>query len=77
MSNPLNAGQPQMNIGQAQQPDLNQLYREFVQNPMKYLTGLNLPPNIQTPQQAVQYCISAGKVPPILQQRINTMIGRK
>ena len=73
MSNPLNAGQLQ----QMQQPDLNKLYQEFIQNPMKYLVGLNIPSNITTPQQAVEYCMSAGKVPPILQQRINAMLGRK
>lgn len=71
MSNPLNAGQQQ------QQPDLNQLYQQFVQNPMKYLTGLNLPSNITTPQQAVQYCLNNGKVPPVLQQRISAMLGRR
>lgn len=71
MSNPLNGGQ------QPQQPDLNQLYQQFTQNPMKYLTGLNLPANITTPQQAVQYCLSTGKVPPVLQQRISAMLGRK
>lgn len=73
MGNPLNTGQPQ----QIQQPDLNKLYQEFVQNPMKYLTGLNIPSNITTPQQAVEYCMSAGKVPPILQQKINAMLGRR
>lgn len=73
MSNPLNTGQPQ----QMQQQDLNKLYQEFVRNPMKYLIGLNIPSNITTPQQAVEYCISAGKVPPILQQKINAMLGRR
>lgn len=70
VSNPLN-------IGQMQQPDLNKLYQEFAQNPMKYLTGLGIPANITTPQQAVEYCVSAGKVPPILQQKINAMLGRR
>lgn len=73
MSNPLNTGQPQ----QMQQQDLNKLYQEFVRNPMKYLIGLNIPSNITTPQQAVEYCMSAGKVPPILQQKINAMLGRR
>lgn len=71
MGNPLNNGQ------QMQQPDLNKLYQQFVQNPVQYLTGINLPTYIQTPKQAVEYCVSAGKVPPILQQRINAMLGRK
>ena len=73
MGNPLNTGQPQ----QMHQQDLNKLYQEFVQNPMKYLIGLNIPSNITTPQQAVEYCMSAGKVPPILQQKINAMLGRR
>ena len=73
MSNPLNTGQPQ----QMQQQDLDKLYQEFVRNPMKYLIGLNIPSNITTPQQAVEYCMSAGKVPPILQQKINAMLGRR
>ncbi len=73
MGNPLNTGQSQ----QMQQQDLNKLYQEFVQNPMKYLIGLNIPSNITTPQQAVEYCMSAGKVPPILQQKINAMLGRR
>lgn len=73
MGNPLNTGQPQ----QMQQQDLNKLYQEFVRNPMKYLIGLNIPSNITTPQQAVEYCMSAGKVPPILQQKINAMLGRR
>lgn len=73
MGNPLNTGQPQ----QMQQQDLDKLYQEFVRNPMKYLIGLNIPSNITTPQQAVEYCMSAGKVPPILQQKINAMLGRK
>lgn len=73
MGNPLNTGQSQ----QMQQQDLNKLYQEFVRNPMKYLIGLNIPSNITTPQQAVEYCMSAGKVPPILQQKINAMLGRK
>ena len=71
MGNPLNSGQ------QTQQPDLEKLYQQFAQNPMKYLTGLNIPTNITTPQQAVEYCVSAGKVPPFLQQRINAMLGRR
>lgn len=73
MGNPLNTGQPQ----QMQQQNLDKLYQEFVRNPMKYLIGLNIPSNITTPQQAVEYCMSAGKVPPILQQKINAMLGRK
>lgn len=73
MGNPLNTGQPQ----QMQQQDLNKLYQEFVRNPMKYLIGLNIPSNITTPQQAVEYCMGAGKVPPILQQKINAMLGRR
>lgn len=71
MSNPLNNGQVQ------QQPDMKALFEKFKQNPMQYLGGLNIPSNITTPKQAVEYCVSIGKVPPILQQQINAMLGKK
>lgn len=71
MGNPLNMGQSQ------QQPDLNQLYQQFIQGPWRYLTGLNIPKNITTPEEMVKYCLQNNKVPPILQQRINAMMGRK
>ena len=70
MSNPLN-------VGWQQQPNINQLYQQFMQNPMQYLTGMNIPKELTNPQQIVQYLNDNGKIPPMLQQRVNAMLGRK
>ena len=70
MSNPLN-------VGRQQQPDMNALYQQFMQNPMQYLTGMNIPKKLTTPQQIVQYLADNGRIPPMLQQRVNAMLGRK
>ena len=59
------------------QPDINQLYQQFMQNPMQYLMGMNIPKELTTPQQIVQYLADNGKIPPMLQQRVNAMLGRK
>jgi len=59
------------------QPDINQLYQQFMQNPMQYLTGMNIPKELTTPQQIVQYLADNGKIPPMLQGRVNAMLGRK
>ena len=48
MSNPLN-------VGRQQQPDMNTLYQQFMQNPLQYLMGMNIPKELTTPQQIVQY----------------------
>ena len=69
MANPL--------VSKQQQPDMNQLYQQFVQNPLQYLMGLNIPQGLTTPQQIVQYLADNGKIPPMLQQRVNAMLGRK
>lgn len=74
MANPLNVGRQQQ--GQ-QMPDFNQLYQQFVQNPMKYLTGLNMPQNIQTPEQAVRYLASNGQIPPLIQKQVYSMLGMR
>ena len=62
---------------QQQQPDMNALYRQFMQNPMQYLMGMNIPKELTTPQQIVQYLADNGRIPPMLQQRVNAMLGRK
>ena len=62
---------------QQQQPDMNALYQQFMQNPMQYLTGMNIPKELTTPQQIVQYLADNGKIPPMLQGRVNAMLGRK
>lgn len=75
MSNPLNSNtqaQPQ-----AQMPNFEQLYQQFVQNPMKYLTGLNIPQGIQTSEQVVRYLASNGQIPPLIQRQVYSMLGIK
>ena len=59
------------------QPDINQLYQQFMQNPMQYLTGMNIPKELTAPQQIVQYLADNGRIPPMLQGRVNAMLGRK
>lgn len=84
MSNPIFKHQqfPQNNQNgmqnlQPQQPDFNSLFKEFKQNPMKYLGNLNLPPDIQTPEQAVRYLASTNQIPPLIQQQVYGMLGKK
>jgi hypothetical protein len=64
-------------VQKQQQPDMNALYQQFMQNPMQYLTGMNIPKELTTPQQIVQYLADNGKIPPMLQGRVNAMLGRK
>ena len=59
------------------QPDINEMYQQFLQNPMRYLTGLNVPQGMTSPQQIVQFLADNGRIPPMLQQRVNAMLGRK
>lgn len=61
------------------QPDINQLYQQFKQNPTRYLTGLNIPNDITTPQQMVEYCLNSGRynIPPMIQKEINALRGMK
>ena len=64
-------------VQKQQQPDMNALYQQFMQNPLQYLMGLNIPQGLTTPQQIVQYLADNGKIPPMLQGRVNAMLGRK
>lgn len=73
MANPLNVGQNQ----QAQTPDFNKLYQQFIKDPMWYLTGLNIPQNIQTPEQAVRFLASNGKIPPLIQKQVYSMLNMR
>lgn len=82
MSNPVFKNQqfPQnnQNGSKNQQPlDFNAMFNEFKQNPMKYLGNLNLPPNIQTPEQAVRYAAATNQIPPLIQQQVYGMLGKK
>lgn len=67
--NPLTAGQEQQPA-----PDMNALYRQFQQNPTKYLTNLNIPQGLTDPEQIVRYLAQNGKIPPMLQGRVNAML---
>lgn len=69
MANPL--------VSKQQQPDMNALYQQFMQNPLRYLTGLNIPSHITTPQEMVQYLADSGKIPPMLKNRVDAMLGRR
>lgn len=59
------------------QPDINAMFQQFRQNPMKYLTGYNIPQNLNSPEQIVRFLADNGKVPPMLQARVNAMLGRR
>ena len=59
------------------QPDINAMFQQFRANPMKYLTGYNIPQNINSPEQIVRFLADNGKVPPMLQARVNAMLGRR
>ena len=65
------------NNQQPQQLDFNKLFNQFKENPMKYLGNLKLPPNIQTPEQAVRYAAATNQIPPLIQQQVYGMLGKK
>ena len=70
--------QANQNGSNNQQPlDFNKLYNEFKKNPLKYLGNLNLPPNIQTPEEAVRYAAATNQIPPLIQQQVYGMLGKK
>lgn len=66
-----------MNPLNSKAPNMNELYNHFAQNPMKYLTGLNIPQGLNSPQQIVQFLADKGRIPPQLQSRVNAMLGRR
>ncbi len=70
--NPLTAGQTTQ-----QMPDMNALYQQFQQNPLKYLTGMNIPQGMNNPQDIVRFLADNGRIPPFLQARVNAMLGRR
>lgn len=81
MSNPFFENQNRSNFQQTnqqpQQLDLNKLYNEFKQNPSKYLSGLNLPPELQTPEQIVRYLAQNGRIPPLIQRQVYSMVSKR
>lgn len=58
------------------QPDIQQLFQQFKQNPMKYLTGLNVPSGMTSPQQIVQYLAANGKIPAQIQEQVKALMPR-
>lgn len=81
MGNPFFENQNRSNFQQTnqqpQQLDLNKLYSEFKQNPSKYLSGLNLPPELQTPEQIVRYLAQNGRIPPLIQRQVYSMVSKR
>lgn len=81
MGNPFFENQNRSNFQQSnqqpQQLDLNKLYNEFKQNPSKYLSGLNLPPELQTPEQIVRYLAQNGRIPPLIQRQVYSMVSKR
>lgn len=81
MGNPFFENQNRSNFQQTnqqpQQLDLNKLYNEFKQNPSKYLSGLNLPPELQTPEQIVRYLAQNGRIPPLIQRQVYSMVSKR
>lgn len=77
MSNPLNVGCSNTNNAQSQQPNLQDLYNQFIQNPLKYLTNLGIPQDMSDPQQIVQFLLQQNRVPPQLMGRVNSMLMKR
>jgi hypothetical protein len=77
VNNNQNGSNFQQTNQQPQQLDLNKLYNEFKQNPSKYLSGLNLPPELQTPEQIVRYLAQNGRSPPLIQRQVYSMVGKR
>jgi hypothetical protein len=69
MGNPLNIPN--------QQPNMQQMQQQFNQNPMRYLTGLNIPQGMTDPEQIVRHLDKTGQIPPMLQAKVNAMLGRR
>lgn len=63
------SNQPQMNM--------NQMFEQFKQNPLKYLGGMNIPQNVSNPADIVRHLANSGQIPPQLQGRVNAMLGRR
>ena len=76
MSNPVFKNQ-NGSQNQPQQLDFNALFNQFKQNPAKYLANCNIPPECQTPEQAVRYLASTNQIPPLIQQQVYGMLGKK
>lgn len=76
MNNPLNVGCSNNVNAQSQQPNLQNLYNQFIQNPLKYLTNLGIPQDMSDPQQIVQFLAQNNRIPPQLMGRVNSMLRR-
>lgn len=62
---------------QPQLPDFGKLFEQFKQDPDKYLGNLNIPSNVQTPEEKVRYLAATNQIPPLLQKQIYAMLGKK
>lgn len=71
MSNPLNVNQ-----STNAQIDYNKLFQQFKQDPMRYLTGLNIPQSMNSPQQIVQFLADNNRIPTHLKGYVNSLLGR-
>lgn len=71
----LGNSQPTQQQAQQQMPDMNKLYQQFQKNPLKYLP--NAPQGVTEPLELLRYYADSGKIPPMLQGRVNAILGRK
>lgn len=71
----LGNGKPQQPNQQPQQPDINKMFQEFQKNPLKYLP--NAPKDVINPMDLLKFYADNGKVPPMLQGRVNAILGRR
>ena len=57
-----------------------EMYNEFRQNPANFLVkcGLNIPADFSGDYRAlVEHLYNTGQIPPVLQGRVNAMLGRR
>ena len=70
-------GNPLVSNNYQQNQNMQQAYAQFQQNPMRYLTGLNIPQGMNDPRQIVEHLANTGQVPPQLQAMVNAKLGRR
>ncbi len=65
----------QLQMQQAQQPNIPKLFAEFQKNPLKFLP--NAPQGVTDLRELLKFYADNGKVPPQLQGRVNAALGRR
>ena len=63
-----------------QQPDTAKMHEEFKKDPISYLikSRLNIPQDFHGDYRAlVEHLNNSGQIPPILQGRVNAMLGKQ